>query len=83
MNPQDRVDAARTELRAVRQELTTALKGNNTRTRAPFVRLLHEVQGMLNPAYPYASQAGQDQVIDRLFGARPAEHLSISGPTTA
>jgi len=67
MNPQERVAAARKELLEVERELRDALNQNKTRARAPAVRLLHEVRGMLNPAFPYASQAGQDQVIDRLF----------------
>lgn len=67
MTPQDRVTAARETLREAEKELVAALGQNKTRARAPFVRLLHEVRGMLNPARPYASQAGQDQVIDRVF----------------
>lgn len=67
MNPQDRVAAARKELIEVQQTLVEALKGNNSRSRAPAVRLLHEVRGMLNPAFPFASQAGQDHVLDKFF----------------
>ena len=48
MNPEERVAAARKELLDVQRTLTAALKDNNTRARAPAVRLLHEVRGMLN-----------------------------------
>lgn len=70
MNPQEVVDAARRDLREAERDLVKALAGNKTRQRAPFVRLLHEVRGMLNPARPFASQAGQDEVIDRLLGGK-------------
>lgn len=67
MTPQDRVNAARNDLIEVQKTLVAALKDNNSRSRAPAVRLLHEVRGMLNPSFPFASQAGQDHVIDRYF----------------
>lgn len=67
MNPAERVAVARRELLAAQKDLMGVLKDNNSRARAPAVRLLHEVRGMLNPGYPFASQAGQDQVIDRIF----------------
>lgn len=68
MNPDARIAKARAELRAAQQDLSKALQGNDTRARAPLTRMLHEVRGMLNPAFPFASQAGQDQVIDRFLG---------------
>ena len=43
---------------------------NKTRRRGHLVRSLHEVRRMLDAAYPYASQAGQDVVVDRLFGQK-------------
>ena len=67
MTLQDRVTAARKDLLQVEAELTAALRENRSRARAPAVRLLHEVRGMLNAHFPYASQAGQDQVVDRLL----------------
>ncbi|MEY1557245.1 FkbM family methyltransferase [Yoonia sp. R2331] len=66
----DRIAKARAELMAAQKELSEALKGNDTRARAPIVRQLHEVRGMLTPGYPYASQAGQDLVIDRALGSK-------------
>lgn len=67
MTPVDRVAEARKLLVEAEREIAATLKGNTSRARAPFVRLLHEVRGMLNPTFPYASQAGQDQVVDRHF----------------
>jgi len=67
MTPADKIKEARKTLRDAEREIAAALKGNNTRARAPFVRMLHEVRGMLIPGYPYASQAGQDQVVDQIF----------------
>ena len=64
MTPPERIAAARDSLRQAEQELMAALKGNDSRSRAPINRMLHEVRGMLRPGYPFASQAGQDRVIE-------------------
>lgn len=70
MNPAERMDLARKELRAAEKDLQAALQNNDSRGRAPLNRMLHEVRGMLIPGYPYASQAGQDRVIDRVLGGK-------------
>lgn len=67
MNLTERVAASRTDLVAVRDELLAALGQEKTRRRGPMVRLLHEVQGMLTPGFPYVSQSGQDVVVERVF----------------
>lgn len=78
MTPNERVAAARKLLKEAEQEISGALGANKTRARAPFVRLLHEVRGMLNPAFPYASQAGQDQIVDRIFkGKRDGTFVDV------
>jgi FkbM family methyltransferase len=78
MTPVDRINEARKSLRQAERDIVAALKDNKTRARAPFVRMLHEVRGMLNPAYPYASQAGQDQVVDQIFkGKRDGTFVDI------
>lgn len=78
MNPADQIAQAREALRAAERDLNAALKGNDSRSRAPINRMLHEVRGMLMPGYPYASQAGQDRVIDRLLqGKRDGVFLDI------
>lgn len=67
MTADERIRAARNDLVALQGELVAKLAANKTRARAPLNRQLHTVRGMLNPNFPYASQAGQDLVIDRLF----------------
>lgn len=70
MTPQDRIAEAQKQLRTAEKELVAVLAENKTRARAPVVRMLHEVRGMLLPARPYASQAGQDQIVDRILGGK-------------
>ncbi|WP_386679242.1 FkbM family methyltransferase [Loktanella sp. R86503] len=65
--PADRIKAARRDLSALRAELTEALRTERTRKRGPMVRMMHEVQGMLIPGFPYASQSGQDQAVERIL----------------
>ena len=78
MTPVERIEAARKSLREAEHEIAAALKDNNSRARAPFVRLLHEVRGMLSPAFPYTSQAGQDQIVDRIFkGKRDGTFVDV------
>jgi len=57
-------------LQAAKREIEAELKGLKTRARAPLVRELHEITHRLKPGFPYASQAGQDVVIDRLFAGK-------------
>ena len=70
MTPQDRIADAQKQLRTAEKELVAVLADNKTRARAPVVRMLHEVRGMLVPSRPYASQAGQDQIVDRILGGK-------------
>ncbi len=70
MIAEDRIHAARKDLFALQGELLAALAKDKTRARAPLNRQLHTVRGMLNPNFPYASQAGQDVVIDRIMGQK-------------
>jgi len=67
MTPQEHIAEAQKHLRVAEKEMVAVLAANKSRARAPVVRLLHEVRGMLNPARPYASQAGQDQIVDRIL----------------
>jgi FkbM family methyltransferase len=60
----------RADLRAVEARLTADLAKDRSRTRGELNRQLHEVRRMRDPAYRYASQAGQDAVVDRLLGGR-------------
>ena len=70
MTPNDRLKRARKDLKLAHDDLLDRLKKNHSRQRAPFVRMLHEVRGMMNKSYPYFSQAGQDQIVDRAMGGK-------------
>ena len=80
MTPEDRIAHATAALRAVAAETARALAGERSRRRGPLVRRLHELRAMLDPGYPYASQAGQDAVVDRLFGGmRGGTFVDVGG----
>ncbi len=61
---------AQADLAAAEAALSAKLEAERTRARGEIVRRLHEVRRMRNPSYPYASQAGQDMVVDRILGGR-------------
>lgn len=67
MTPSERISEAAKLLRQTEAETVKALHGLKDRRRAPLVRRLHEVRRMVNPAYTYTSQAGQDAVIDQIL----------------
>lgn len=70
MTIEARIATARASLVEIQNELTAQLSTEKTRARAPLTRQLHTVRGMLNPTFPYASQAGQDVIIDRIMGQK-------------
>ena len=70
MTPGDRLARVRQDLLALRGELQAVLDRDRTRSRGAAVRQLHEVMSMLDPAAGFASQAGQDRVVARLFGGK-------------
>lgn len=61
------VQEARKSLLAEMQRLQGLLKTDRSRRRASVVRRLHEIRSMLDGAYRYSSQAGQDFVVDSAF----------------
>lgn len=67
MSIDDRIRAMRKDLADVQSELVAKLASDKTRARATLIRQLHEVRGMMIPNFPYASQAGQDLVVDRVM----------------
>lgn len=67
MTPDKRIADARANLMTAHKDLGRLLESEKTRRRGHLVRSLHEVRRMLDSSYPYASQAGQDLVVDRLF----------------
>lgn len=74
------IKAAKAELTAAQSDLLDLLAKEKSRRRGPLVQKLHEVRGMLLPGYRYTSQAGQDQVVDRLLmGKRGGTFLDIGG----
>ena len=80
MSLNERLNATRKELEAMRRELTTHLETFKDRRRGDVIRMLHEVRSMLDPLNAYASQAGQDRVIDRLFGGkRDGTFIDVGG----
>lgn len=70
MTDQERLTAARQDLLKLSNEISGRLKQTKDRRRAEDVRRLHEIRSMLDPLNGYASQAGQDRVIDRLFNGK-------------
>lgn len=80
MTPDELVKRAQDDLATAERELLRLLQSDRTRSRAGLVRRLHEVRQMRDLAYPYASQAGQDQVVDRLLqGKRGGTFVDIGG----
>ena len=67
MTIDDRIRAARQALVDIQSELVAKLANDRSRARANVIRQLHEIRGMLTPSFPYASQAGQDLVVDRVL----------------
>lgn len=58
---------AQADLAEAEAALMARLERERTRARGEIVRRLHEVRGMRSAGYLYASQAGQDLVVDRLL----------------
>lgn len=80
MSDQARLSAIRKDLTSLQTDLTARLKEVKDRRRSSDVRLLHEVHSMLDPLNPYASQAGQDRVVDRVLkGKKGGVFVDIGG----
>ncbi|MCF6444721.1 FkbM family methyltransferase [Nereida sp. MMG025] len=80
MTLSDRLDQAQSELRRLEADIRQALADRKDRSRAPLNRRLHELRRMLNPNYHYASQAGQDAIIDRYFqGKTGGTFIDVGG----
>lgn len=63
----EHLKSAKSSLVAARRELMTQLNKEKGRRRGALVRQLHEVDRMLDSRYAFASQAGQDRVVDKLM----------------
>lgn len=79
-DPEALVARATADLRAAHAAFARRLQGERTRRRGALNRRLHELRRMLDPSYAYGSQAGQDAVVDRLFGgARGLTFADVGG----
>jgi hypothetical protein len=58
------------ELGVAYDEILRGLRQERSRRRDVLNRRLHELRRMLDASYAYTSQAGQDAVMDRIFGGR-------------
>jgi len=80
MTPDELVNAARAQLRQAQADLGRLLEGDKTRRRGNILRRMHDIRRMLDPAYAYASQAGQDLIVDRIFaGKRGGTFVDVGG----
>lgn len=70
MSQQQKIMAARQSLREAAEVLQKGIAAEKTRRRGDLIRQMHEVRQMLNPTFNYVSQAGQDVVIDGVFGQK-------------
>ena len=78
MTAEAAIKAARADLMAAHGDLVAILEREKSRRRGPLVRQLHEIRRMLSAEYRYASQAGQDAVVDRILkGRREGVFLDI------
>lgn len=67
----EKVDTALATLKAAEAEVQALLRQERGRKRGVHMRELHDLRRRLYPeTYRYASQAGQDAVVDRLLSAR-------------
>lgn len=66
----ERLARIRVELREMLRSERKMLRGIRDRRRGAINRRIHELRHMLDPGFPYASQAGQDVAVDRLLKAR-------------
>ena len=59
-----------TEAAAIKNEIAVRLRQEKGRSRAALNRELHMLRRGTEPQYLYASQAGQDMIVDRLLGGK-------------
>lgn len=62
------------------RRLAKKLDDEKSRKRGPIVRRLHDVRRMMQPAYAYTSQAGQDMIVDQVMkGKREGTFVDVGG----
>lgn len=80
MTVKTEIEAAKAALHRAKSSLVAAIDADKTRMRGPKIRQLHEIRRMLEPGYPYFSQAGQDAIVDRILGHKDGgTFLDIGG----
>lgn len=70
VNANEKIAAAKKLLAEAHAELETTLKNEKTRKRGILVQQIHLLRRALLPDYSYPSQAGQDFILDRMFGGK-------------
>ena len=76
----DSLKEAHKLLVAEARRLAKKLDEEKSRKRGPIVRRLHEVRRMMQPAYAFSSQAGQDLVVDQVMqGKRDGTFVDVGG----
>lgn len=76
----DSLKEAHKILVAEARRLAKKLDDEKSRKRGPIVRRLHEVRRMMQPAYGFTSQAGQDLVVDQVMkGKRNGTFVDVGG----
>ena len=76
----DSLKEAHKILLAEARRLAKKLDDEKSRKRGPIVRRLHEVRRMMQPAYGFTSQAGQDLVVDQVMnGKRNGTFVDVGG----
>lgn len=76
----DSLKEAQKILLAESRRLAKKLDEEKSRKRGPIVQRLHEVRRMMQPAYAFTSQAGQDLVVDQVMkGKRNGTFVDVGG----
>lgn len=76
----DPILQAKKLLSAEGKRVSKALETDRTRKRGDLNRRLHEIRQMMNVAYAFSSQAGQDLVVDEVSGRkRGGTFLDVGG----
>jgi FkbM family methyltransferase len=70
MKPHEKIKEATRLLQEAHKEVADFLKTERSRRRGEAMRQIHTISNMLSPTPLFFSQAGQDRVIDRLFGGK-------------
>ena len=80
VNLGDQIKDLHRDINAAKQSILARLKTDRSRARGALNRELHMLRRGSEPQYVYASQAGQDMIVDRLWGGkRDGVFIDIGG----